>query len=156
MSEKDFKDFTVGAEIDSYCTTCKLVLAHQIVALVEGAVEKVICKTCNKQHKYRPNAPKSRIAAADKTLEKKTAAKKAPAKSRKAKDSADKWEKSFATRDLTIVKPYAMDGIFEQGEILDHQKFGHGLVTEVRFDGKMEVLFKDGVKLMVCGRRPQE
>ncbi len=56
MSEKIL---TAGDEVDSYCTTCKLVLAHQIVALVDDTPDKVICKTCGKQHKYRPNPPKS-------------------------------------------------------------------------------------------------
>jgi hypothetical protein len=46
----------VSEDIVAYCTTCKLDLAHVIVALDGEKVKKVLCKTCNKEHVYK--APK--------------------------------------------------------------------------------------------------
>ena len=42
-----------GGEIDAYCTKCRLDLTHRIIAMVEGAVKKVECKTCGSHHLYR-------------------------------------------------------------------------------------------------------
>ena len=45
-----------------------------------------------------------------------------------------------------------MGSLFDQDDVIEHTKFGYGLVTEIRAEGKMEVLFKEGTKLLVCGR----
>jgi hypothetical protein len=158
MSKK--KLIRVGDEIDSYCTTCKLVLAHQVVALVEGVVEKVICKTCGKQHKYRPNPPKSRTrqitspgTTVDSAPKKKIPKTKKPGtRTRKSKEPVNKWEELFAKKDISTAKMYSMSGVFEQDDVIAHKTFGYGLVTEIRAEGKMRVLFQKGMKLLVFGR----
>jgi uncharacterized Zn finger protein (UPF0148 family) len=157
MSEKVIN---VGDEIDSYCTTCKLVLAHQVVALVDGKVEKVVCKTCEKQHKYRPNPPKSQIqqtASPDETSAPASKGGKRPVKkatrTKKSKEPVNKWEELIAARDKSTAKTYAMDGTFEQDEVIMHKTFGYGLVTEVRAEGKMKVLFQEGLKLLAYGQK---
>ena len=43
-----------GKEIDAYCTRCRLDLAHTIIAVVGNQIGRVICNTCNSQHKYYP------------------------------------------------------------------------------------------------------
>ena len=142
MSEKVL---SAGDEVDSYCMSCKLILAHKIVALVDGKPEKVVCKTCNRKHKYRPNLPKSRQKKASSGTKKKRT-------TRRRKDPAVIWEEAFAERDASQAKEYAMTGSFEQDDVIDHKSFGVGLVTEVRAEGKMEVMFKEGTKLLVHDR----
>ncbi len=144
MSEKVI---SAGDEVDSYCTSCKIVLAHRVVAVVEGKPEKVICKTCNRRHKYRPNLPKSRM----KKISKEPGTKK-PRRTRRTKDPAIIWEELLTERGEAEAKLYSMDGIFEQNDIIEHKKFGRGLVKEIFVEGKMEVVFKEGAKLMVFGR----
>ncbi|MBD3307516.1 hypothetical protein GF339_13890 [candidate division KSB3 bacterium] len=117
-------------------------MAHQVVAVADGKVEKVLCKTCGGQHKYRPNPPKSRS-------KKRATPKKKKKQTRKSKDPAERWQEALADKDLSNPKPYSMSEVFEQNDIIDHQKFGQGLVTEIRAEGKMEVLFKEGPKLLV-------
>jgi uncharacterized protein YcbX len=119
---------------------------------VDGKPEKVICKTCNRKHKYRPNLPKSRqkSSSADKTKKKRTT------RARKRKDPAVIWEEAFAERDASDAKGYAMTESFEQDDVIDHKTFGVGLVTEVRAEGKMEVMFKDGTKLLVHDREDED
>ena len=145
MSEKVYSP---GDEIDSYCTTCKLVLGHRVVALVEGTVDKVICSTCKKKHKYRPNPPKSRAkkstSAADGTTKKRVTR-------RRTKDPAIIWEETLGDRDLSNQSPYTFEGTYKENELIDHKKFGCGLVMRIMGEGKMEVLFKDGTKVLVCG-----
>ena len=47
----------VSGEVDSYCTKCKLDLAHRIIAMVGDQPKKVECRTCGSHHLYR--RPKS-------------------------------------------------------------------------------------------------
>jgi len=43
----------LGDELDDYCTRCRLLTNHSAVAIVEDAVKKVRCRTCNHEHDYR-------------------------------------------------------------------------------------------------------
>ncbi len=49
----DEKCVDLGDVIDDYCTKCKLVMNHSIVAIVENEVKKVRCLTCMTEHSYR-------------------------------------------------------------------------------------------------------
>ena len=152
MSEKVIN---VGDVVDSYCINCKLLLANTVVAFVDGKIEKVICNTCNRKHKYRPNIPKSRqkkTGAAAKTKKAKSTTKKKTTRTRRSKDPDVKWEEALVGHDMSNPIAYSMHETFQQDDVIDHQKFGCGLIVEVREEGKMEVIFKEGTKLMVFGR----
>lgn len=43
----------IGDYIDDHCSRCKRTTDHSIVALVGEEPAKVICRTCNHEHKYR-------------------------------------------------------------------------------------------------------
>jgi len=43
----------VGDLIDDYCPHCRLLLSHDVAAVVEGEVKKVRCRTCLNEHPYR-------------------------------------------------------------------------------------------------------
>ena len=43
----------LGDIIDDYCTRCRGVLNHSIVALIEGGPARTECRTCFTAHKYR-------------------------------------------------------------------------------------------------------
>jgi hypothetical protein len=43
----------LGDVLDDYCTRCRLLTDHSVVAIVEDAVKKVRCRTCNHEHDYR-------------------------------------------------------------------------------------------------------
>ena len=46
----------VGKETLAYCTSCKMDLAHLVVAMKGDRIAKAECKTCKKIHAYK--APK--------------------------------------------------------------------------------------------------
>ena len=128
MSAKKYK---VGAEVEGWCTKCKLDRLHAIESLKsDGNINRVICRTCEGSHLFR--RPKG-----DGT--KKTATK------RRKKDEAIPTE-----AELAKAKAYAMDGAFEVGEVIKHAKFGGGRVTTLKPRGKMEVAFEEGSRLLVC------
>ena len=43
----------LGDVLDDYCTRCRMLTNHSAVAIVEEAVKKVRCRTCNHEHDYR-------------------------------------------------------------------------------------------------------
>jgi hypothetical protein len=43
----------LGDVIDDYCPTCRLLLNHDIAALVGTGVAKVTCRTCYNTHDFR-------------------------------------------------------------------------------------------------------
>jgi len=45
----------LGDTIDDYCSRCKRSLDHSVVAMAGDEVLKVLCRTCNSEHKYRKN-----------------------------------------------------------------------------------------------------
>src|SRR5687768_8248130 len=63
-----------GKEIDCYCTRCKLVLDHTIIAVVGGVPARVTCKTCHTDRNYRPVAKAAASVSAKGVPAKKPAA----------------------------------------------------------------------------------
>ena len=45
----------LGDYIDDYCTRCKRTTDHSIAAMVGEEVQKVMCRICHTEHKYRHN-----------------------------------------------------------------------------------------------------
>ncbi len=46
----------LGDYIDDHCSRCKRTTDHSIVAMVGEEMVKVMCRTCNSEHKYRHNS----------------------------------------------------------------------------------------------------
>ena len=132
-----------GDEVDSYCGKCKLERVHHVVALVDGAVVKVICKTCGSRHRYKSMQSEPRKKAGKRTPGASTAAKGSP---------AQLWEKALAGKDRAGSKAYSINDSFEPGDVIEHARFGRGVVTEIEGHRKMHVLFKEGPKRLVCNR----
>ena len=130
-------DFSVGKEVISFCGKCKLPLTHMITAMKSAdKIAKVECKTCGATHAYKDPAKAS------------TTKRKATGKTRAKKVSiSDLWmEKMGQTKKKS--QAYSMKGNFELGDILDHKKFGPGIVDQVR-DDKIEVIFRHEIKTLV-------
>jgi len=43
----------LGEVIDDYCPKCRLLLNHDVAAIMNGTVAKVTCRTCYDTHDYR-------------------------------------------------------------------------------------------------------
>ena len=133
----------VAKDVVAYCVSCKMDLAHTVVAMDGETVKKVLCITCNKEHVYR--APKGEKAPTNK----KKPVRKTRAKKIVAPDVL--WEKALEPAQNLLSKLYTIDGSFESGEKIDHKTFGLGLITKLIQPNKMEVIFKEGTKIMIRG-----
>lgn len=119
-----------GGNVIAWCSKCKLELDHTIIKLVEGVPKRVQCSTCSAKHIFRMK-PKARGAKKSKQLD------------------YDLYMSRATSKELSRAKKYSMEGNFEAEELVDHHAFGVGIILTVIHSKKIEILFKDGPKLMV-------
>ncbi len=135
------KKISAGDEIDSRCLKCKDVTNHTIVAMVEKEIAKVECNVCRARHKYRAPETKKPV--------KKKAAKKSTRTSKEAKQIA-LFEEMTAGLDQDKAITYAMTETLKEGDLLNHPTFGLGFVTNTIKPNKIEVIFREYSKVLIC------
>ena len=138
------EELKVGGELDAWCTTCKLMKWHTIVALVDGKPAKVECQGCHKQHQYRAQPPGEKPEKAPRAR-----ASKAAAPSVAAVD----FDTLLAGRDGEA-KQYSPNTTFALNDVVRHPTFELGVVTATPAPQKIEVTFRGGEKKMLlhdCG-----
>ncbi|MEZ4224045.1 MAG: hypothetical protein R3B13_24060 [Polyangiaceae bacterium] len=145
------KPLTAGSEIDAYCTKCRMDLGHRIVAMVTSKPKRVICLTCGSQHNYR--APASEKAAGRRRVPgaPRSAAERVTQKARAEADRVNEWESRIAGQAHDAFERYAMDKRFAAGQLIQHKKFGEGYVVDVVDGGKVNIMFRDGMKTLAHG-----
>ncbi len=135
-------NYSPGEYIDAWCTKCKLELGHTIIALVDNFPKRVKCNTCNGEHNFRSNpSEKSRTGSESSTR-----------KAKSQKTNYNDYMSRLTDRDLSNAKKYSMKENFNKDEIIDHPQFGIGIVLSVIQINKIEILFKDGPKLLTQNR----
>jgi hypothetical protein len=168
-------ELRVGGEIEAYCTKCRLMTNHRIVAFEDEKIKKVICLTCQSQHVFRLAPPKKKekpedtVPKAPPTSESadEAPAAKPPAKPRPARPSradkspakkflvpeADTNNKIWLERREALgsgkLIAYSIKGVYETGQALNHSTFGVGFVTRVIPPNKIEVLFESSIKILI-------
>ncbi|MEF2144269.1 MAG: hypothetical protein V3573_02385 [Desulfovibrionaceae bacterium] len=137
------KIYQAGDAIESKCNCCKDVRMHVVVAMNGGEIVKVQCKTCGSTHRH----PKVKTAAPRKKGVRAVA--KAVKALKSAAEQVQEWENALNGKDIGSAKPFGSAGSAVEGGLIDHPKFGVGLVQKLVAPNKMEVLFRNGSKLMV-------
>jgi len=138
----------VGEIIESHCRRCNDRTGHAIVSFVDGAVAKVQCRACGSVHKHR--AEKARAGSASSRASKSKAKPKSKSKENQQPSIDPRWQEQVESRDTHQAKPYAMDCQCVKNELLEHPRFGTGVVQELVAPNKVRVLFKEGEKLLRC------
>jgi hypothetical protein len=133
------KNYSAGENIDAWCTKCKLELGHTIVDIVDNLPKKVKCNTCNAKHNYRTEPVKrSRTKSTNSTR-----------KTRSKETTYEEYLSRLTGVDPANSRKYNTKGNFSENEIIDHLKFGIGIVSSVIQVNKIKILFKDGPKLLI-------
>ena len=135
-------DIVIGTDVDAYCTKCKMVLAHVVMAVVGAKPRRVKCNTCGGEHNYR----------AEKQVAKTAAKSEKPAKKTGTRKTRQSWEETMNEAATKPHKPYAMSGSFAEGDWVEHPKFGLGCVLVFVPQNKITVRFADSTKLLVCNQ----
>lgn len=131
---------TVGKDVLSYCTKCKLNLSHTIVAMKDTKhIAKVKCNTCKTMHAYKDPS--------NSTKKTRTRTRATETRASKSVSVAELWMEKISTTKKKST-PYAISLKFQEGDIIDHKKFGPGIVEKV-IDDKIEVIFRHEIKTLV-------
>ena len=152
------KPLKAGGEVDSWCTKCKLVLNHRIIAMVGSKPVRVECSTCSSHHNFRATAPGDKAPAGGSTRASSSSGSsgprsvRGPTKAQQAvMDRERTWEKSIAGKGVHDFRQYRVSEIFEEGDLVRHSKFGDGVVTRLLEGKKVEILFKDDARTLAHG-----
>lgn len=150
------KALNAGGEVDSFCTKCKMVLNHRVIAMVEGIPVRVECSTCSSHHNYRPRAPGDKGPAKEKVIRRtsgtsstassgrQTGGVRAAVRAEEQRVDRERfWEKSVSGKTVDQFRPYKVTETFAEGDLVRHGKFGDGIVTRILDAKKVEVLFRD-------------
>lgn len=163
MSENQIQ---AGSSVESLCKKCKTVTDHHVVAMLGDKIAKVECKVCRARHSYASPkaeakaqaAPRVRSGAtgtvkdAPQAAAPKAASPRKPtaAASRQAQAQAEQWEKLVGSCPSPL--SYGMDRTFRSGDVIDHPVFGAGYVQKLMKPNTIEVMFKDAVRNLRCGK----
>jgi hypothetical protein len=129
---------TTGEYISAWCTKCKLELGHTIVAMVENVPKRVKCNTCKGEHNYRTSpASSNRIKSIQ-----------AKRKTRAQETKYHEYMMRLSDDRLSNAKKYMTNASFEKDDVVEHPKFGTGIVVSVIHVNKIKIFFKDGPKLL--------
>ncbi len=130
------KPLLAGDPIEARCTKCRKNTDHLIITIDDESPVKVQCKTCNRQHKYRPptqpKKPGVRLALQNKEAERK------------------EWELLRPKMNSSNASDYSMTAPYKIKALINHPLFGLGQVQRVLGSQKVAVLFEDGLKTMRC------
>ncbi|MEK7727473.1 MAG: hypothetical protein AAB354_03620 [candidate division KSB1 bacterium] len=103
----------------------------------EGKIAKVMCNLCNSYHLYR--------AKKEKVVKVKAAGTKAPRTTRRGRMS---WDNLILEVQEKEVTDYATASDFREIRAIRHKNFGIGIITKVHNAYRIEVVFKEGTKLL--------
>ncbi|MCS6913569.1 MAG: hypothetical protein RMK29_14130 [Myxococcales bacterium] len=151
--------FKVGGETTAYCTFCREMRLHNIVAMQGQLPVRVLCRCCERQHNYRAAPPgRSRSPRADKPA---TPAAQ-PRRTRATRTAAERQQPSgehpldalLRVRTPEEARSYSPFERYAVGDLLRHPSFGLGAVSATPSPGKIEVMFRDASRLLLHERPP--
>lgn len=156
------KPLTAGGEVDSWCTKCKLVLNHRVIAMVGGTPKRVECSTCGSHHNYRGRAPGEKAPSAAGTRSSGASSSGGSAGPRSTRSIVTKaaqaaldrektWEKAVSGKLANDFKGYRVDMLFNEGDLVRHKKFGDGFVVRIIDPKKVEIMFRDESRTLAQG-----
>lgn len=129
----------VGKEVLSYCTKCKLNLAHIIVTMnANGNIGRCECKTCGARHAFKdPSSVKAKKA-------------KTRTKSKRSEGQtiSDLWLQAVSDTNAKS-QAYSIKAKFKEGDIVDHPKFGPGVVEKIIDNDKVQIIFRHDIKTLI-------
>lgn len=122
------------------CSTCEQIVARFAGAGIRPLRVAIKCRRCGAVHRHHasPSTP--------------------PLKARRSSKAAAAlahevtYERLLAVTSGRKSRPYSVSGIFRPNDVIEHPTFGLGVVTHLIAGDKIQVVFKNGGKLLVCRR----
>lgn len=145
-----------GDDVEAWCTRCRMNLNHRVIAVVGSNIQRVHCLTCGGDHKYYP--PKGLKSEKSERSHVKIA--RSPEKSAgptrtSAARAAGEWQTIMRHMPPDHVpRPYRVSESYAPAEFIEHPVFGIGRVLEIAGAERIQVIFKDGRKILICNKKP--
>jgi hypothetical protein len=142
-----------GDDVEAWCTRCRMNLNHRIIAVVGDEIQRVNCLTCGSDHKY--HLPKGTNDNEDSTGNRKGASPPSKRKTKAARSTAAKGEWSTFMSQMPedlVPRSYRITDAYAATDYIEHPVFGTGRVLSVPGTQKIEVIFKEGRKILVCNK----
>ena len=139
---------SIGANVDSWCTRCKLMLAHTIEAKVGSKITRVHCNTCGAQHAFRRNPPGEGAAAGRAGGRRSQSSGRGSPRHAGSQD----YESLLRGRTASAARPFVASERFKVADLISHPTFGLGVVTADKEGNKIDVLFADGPRTLAHAR----
>jgi transcription elongation factor Elf1 len=136
------------SQIEAFCPRCKTETTHKVSVMLGPKIRRVRCTVCGTEHNYHRSQLLKLRSVRDEIVQ---------AKRRKVEESESKglekmYEEQMIGRDPKLAKPFSIKDKYYLEDLVNHPIFGAGLVTRIKEDGKIEVLFKSGLRLLVHNR----
>jgi hypothetical protein len=142
-----------GSPIDAYCGNCKSDTNHVVLEVDGIQVREVRCEKCSTRGEFR--APRAKARAGLKEALRRKSMPPPPRRKntrRKAETPEQIFEKLVDGRDVDAALPYNIRTVLKVGDMVDHPKFGLGVVAALPEDQKARIFFEDGERVMVCNK----
>jgi len=121
-----------------------MILAHTIEAMVGDKPARVHCNTCKAQHSYKPHKPGEGSRTG-------RARKEGSATGATPRKRGNQYQELLKDKNMAHVKRYSPKDKYSPGDVVEHPTFGIGVARSPRDGTKIEVLFEDGLKVLVQG-----
>lgn len=160
----------VAQDIYTFCTREKTETWHVVRNHSDkGVVDRVVCKSCGSEHKYRLHAKATAMSAAGaRTLVRRTpegvllstpssspkAGSRSKAHEAAAANLEENWFLALKKWGNQVLRPYNPQEHFRLGEVFEHAHFGKGAV-QARRENKVDVLFKEGMKTLPSAKQSE-
>lgn len=115
---------------------------------MNGQPVRVRCDTCKSERNFK--APKTLLEP----RERPTRILRAPQRTG-AHNRTDFYQQKLRDSAMKTPRKYDAREIFEIGDVVDHPKFGRGVVTKLIFPDRMDVVFQDEAKTLLC-KHPEQ
>jgi len=134
--------------LDAFCPRCKFETEHVVTFMLGAKIRRIKCTACGAEHNFHRSQLLKMRSAKDEMEQAK----------RKKEEEAEHqalgrmYDEQMLGRDISNIKVYSIKEKFYLEDIVNHPSFGIGLVTKLKEDGKVEVLFKSGFKVLAHNR----
>jgi hypothetical protein len=137
-----------GGEIDAWCTKCRMDLLHRIIAVHEGHIARVECRTCGGHHNYRRQGPAKAPPRGSVRSPISGTSARAMAAAEAERQRSSTWRQAVAGKPDESFKPYRTTETYARADLIRHGTFGDGYVVRVVDREKVEAMFKDGPRTL--------
>lgn len=126
-----------------------------MVLEVDGVqVRQVRCESCGTTGEFRVARAKTRAGLREALKRKSVPPPPRKRTSRKRAETPEEvFEKLVAGRDLSQAAAYSIKLPLQISDLIEHPKFGFGIVTAIADVQKVRVAFEDGERILVCNRK---